>query len=94
MAKTVQVGPLTLGVAAAAGEVKLTAVAQFQEALGGGKAAGVASVKGGVNIEADLGAQQAADLVVLLLEAHFPSATTILEGAKGLMDAGIAKVTI
>jgi hypothetical protein len=60
-----------------------------QAALGGGEAAGVASVKGSGSLV--LSGKQAFDLGMKLLEAHSPAAMVPLEqGVQAVADAAIA----
>jgi hypothetical protein len=94
MPKSVTVGPLVLEATVSNGQAKLTANAALSESVGGGAAAGVVGFKAGVQIEADLGAQQAADLAIMALEAAFPSAESFLALVKAGVDAEIAKITI
>ena len=88
--KVIQVGPSTVSVNVADGAVSLKA--DVSGSVGGGAAAGVASAK--ASVELDLGAQQAADLAIALLEAHFPVATGLLEMIKAGVDAEIKKVSV
>ncbi len=87
MQKVIQAGPavITLSESAGVASVKI----EVSESVGGGEAAGVLKAKAAVEI--DLGAQQAADLVIGLLEAKFPSASGLLEAAKLALDAELAK---
>ena len=94
MAKTVQVGPIALGVGVSNGQAQVTADVDLSGSLGGGKAAGVVAGKVGLHAEADVGAQQLADLGIAALEAAFPSATAFLELVKSGVDAEIGKISV
>lgn len=76
-----EIGSLTIGESAGQASLKF----YFEKAVGGGAAAGVLKAK--ASVELDLGAQQAADLALALLAAHFPSASGLIEGLKLEVDA-------
>lgn len=94
MAKSIQIGPLAIGLGVSNGQAQITAGIDLVGQLGGGKAAGILGGKVGIHGEADLGAQQAADLAIMALEVAFPNATSMLELVRGAVDAEVVKVTV
>jgi hypothetical protein len=94
MAKTVNLGPLALGIGIVSGVAQVTADVDLTGSLGGGSAAGVVTGKVGLHAEGDVSSQQLADLAVTALEAAFPAATALLEMVRSGVDAEIQKLTV
>lgn len=88
MQKVIQAGPAQITLSESAGVASVAI--SVDQSVGGGAAAGVLKAK--AQIELDLGAQQAADLAIGLLEMKFPSLAGLLEGAKAAIDAELQKL--
>lgn len=83
LSKEIQAGPAKIVLSEGDGVASL--VVSVDHSVGGGEAAGV--VKAKASIEIDLGAQQAADLGLALVAAHFPSLAPLIAGIKVEIDA-------
>lgn len=86
LSKSVQVGPLAITVAQAAGIVSLSGA--LAGSLGGGSAAGVA--QGKLLGEIDVSAKQGADLALALLAVHFPDLSAEIAVVQAAVDAKLA----
>lgn len=83
-----EAGPANIDIVTSATGVAMKfAIAQ---SLGGGSAAGVIQAK--AEVEIDVGAAQALDLVDALLKAHFPGMASVIDGIVAAGKAELAKI--